>query len=101
MSWLRQAVAFGERNANRFQSERALYPLRNRPDFQLLAMDLTMPAEPFAPRAATASYLVARSRSGPRRAAKLPIAETRGAEHVIGELIPADVEFIGPRYQLK
>jgi len=28
--------------------EKALGPLRARPDFQLLMMDLAMPAEPFA-----------------------------------------------------
>jgi DNA polymerase I-like protein with 3'-5' exonuclease and polymerase domains len=34
-------------------------------------------------------------------AAELAVAMTRGADHVIGVPIPAEVEFIGRRYQLK
>ena len=43
-----QAVAMGFRNADAFRSEAALDPLRDREDFRLLVMDLTMPDEPFA-----------------------------------------------------
>jgi hypothetical protein len=48
MKWLRQAVAVGYRNPAAYLTETALDPLRNRPDFQLLMMDLALPAEPFA-----------------------------------------------------
>ena len=46
---LRQAVAIGFRNARRYRTESALGPLRDRPDFRLLIMDLAMPNQPFAP----------------------------------------------------
>ncbi len=46
---LRQAVAIGFRNARRYRTESALGPLRDRPDFRLLIMDLAMPDRPFAP----------------------------------------------------
>jgi serine/threonine-protein kinase len=45
---LTKAVGLGYRNANAFRTETALDPLRDRPDFRLLMMDLTFPAEPFA-----------------------------------------------------
>ena len=48
MAGLRQAVAMGYRNPDAYRTESALDPLRNRPDFQLLMMDLAFPAEPFA-----------------------------------------------------
>jgi len=38
MALLRQAVTFGYRNPNAYRTESALDPLRNRPDFQLLAI---------------------------------------------------------------
>jgi len=48
MALLTKAVATGFRNANVFRIETALDPLRNRPDFRLLMMDLAFPEEPFA-----------------------------------------------------
>jgi eukaryotic-like serine/threonine-protein kinase len=49
MALLKKAVALGFRNANEFRSQDALDPLRNRPDFRLLILDLSFPANPFAP----------------------------------------------------
>jgi eukaryotic-like serine/threonine-protein kinase len=48
MALLHKAVGMGYRNAAAFRGEDALDPLRDRPDFRLLMMDLAMPAEPFA-----------------------------------------------------
>jgi hypothetical protein len=48
MSLLYKAVGMGYRDANAFRTESALDPLRDREDFQLLMMDLAMPADPFA-----------------------------------------------------
>ncbi len=48
MNDLRQAVATGYRSAAVYRHEPALGPLRRRDDFQLLMMDLAMPAAPFA-----------------------------------------------------
>jgi hypothetical protein len=48
MSWVRRAVALGYRNPDAYRTETALDPIRDRPDFRLLMMDLAMPAEPFA-----------------------------------------------------
>jgi hypothetical protein len=48
MTLLHQAVATGYYNAEQYRTEDALDPLRNRPDFRLLMLDLAMPAEPFA-----------------------------------------------------
>jgi tetratricopeptide (TPR) repeat protein len=48
MAALRQAVAAGYRNLERMQRETDLDPLRSRRDFQLLMMDLAMPADSFA-----------------------------------------------------
>ena len=48
MSSLRQAVVAGYRNTAVMDKETALDPLRSRPDFQILMMDLAFPAEPFA-----------------------------------------------------
>ena len=45
---LRRAVAAGFRNLNTLRKDRDLNPLRSRPDFQLLMMDLAMPGDPFA-----------------------------------------------------
>jgi hypothetical protein len=47
MSLLKTAVGLGYRDAADFHTETALDPLRNRPDFGLLMMDLAFPAEPF------------------------------------------------------
>ncbi|MFI5458882.1 MAG: serine/threonine-protein kinase [Isosphaerales bacterium] len=49
MAVLRQAVTMGYRNPNAYRTESALDPLRNRPDFRALMMDLAFPAQPFAP----------------------------------------------------
>jgi eukaryotic-like serine/threonine-protein kinase len=48
MALLRQAVTMRFRSADAYRTESALDPLRNRPDFRALMMDLTMPADPFA-----------------------------------------------------
>jgi eukaryotic-like serine/threonine-protein kinase len=48
MDVLRQAVTMGYRNPDAYQTESGLDPLRNRPDFRVLMMDLVMPAKPFA-----------------------------------------------------
>jgi eukaryotic-like serine/threonine-protein kinase len=48
MQWLRRAVAVGYRNTNELRIESALDPLRDRPDFQALMMDLAFPADAFA-----------------------------------------------------
>jgi hypothetical protein len=45
---LRDAVAAGYRNVTWMKRDPDLEPLRSRPDFQLLMIDLTMPADPFA-----------------------------------------------------
>ena len=44
MRLLREAVRSGYRDANQYRIEKALDPLRDRSDFQLLIMDLAMPA---------------------------------------------------------
>ena len=48
MALLHQAVAMGYRSADAYRNEDALDPLRDRPDFRLLMMDLAFPADPFA-----------------------------------------------------
>ena len=48
MHWLRQAVAAGYRNLALMRKDDDLDPLRSRPDFQMLMMDLDMPRDPFA-----------------------------------------------------
>ena len=50
ISLLRKAAGAGYRNASALRIESALDPLRDRPDFRLLVMDLAFPAEPFAQR---------------------------------------------------
>jgi hypothetical protein len=45
---LRRAVAAGYRDYAHMQTDADLDPLRSRRDFQLLMMDLAMPADPFA-----------------------------------------------------
>jgi len=46
MALLTKAAGTGYRNAASFRTNTALDPLRNRPDFQLLMMDLAFPAQP-------------------------------------------------------
>ena len=48
MTLLHKAVGQGYRNAGAMARESALDPLRDRPDFRLLILDLGFPAEPFA-----------------------------------------------------
>jgi serine/threonine-protein kinase len=48
MDVLRQAVTKGYRNSDSYRTESALDPLRNRPDFRALMMDLVFPTKPFA-----------------------------------------------------
>ena len=48
MRVLRQAVAAGYYNAAHMAKDPDLDPLRSRPDFQILMMDLAFPADPFA-----------------------------------------------------
>jgi tetratricopeptide (TPR) repeat protein len=49
MALLAKAVTLGYRNADAYRTESALDPLRNRPDFQALMMDLAFPTNPYAP----------------------------------------------------
>jgi eukaryotic-like serine/threonine-protein kinase len=48
MTWLRTAVDRGFRQLAAMRAAPELNPLRSRPDFQLLLMDLAMPEKPFA-----------------------------------------------------
>jgi hypothetical protein len=48
MEWLREAVVAGYRKVAALRTDHSLDPLRSRPDFQLLMMDLEFPADPFA-----------------------------------------------------
>jgi serine/threonine-protein kinase len=48
MEWLHRAVARGYRNVALMRRDHDLDPLRSRPDFQLLMMDLAFPDDPFA-----------------------------------------------------
>jgi len=48
MEWLHREVALGYRNGNEIRIEPALDPLRDRPDFRHLILDLAFPDEPFA-----------------------------------------------------
>jgi hypothetical protein len=48
MTLLHKAVAQGYRNTDAMARESALDPLRPRPDFRLLMLDLPFPADPFA-----------------------------------------------------
>ncbi len=49
MDLLRRAVATGYRSPSRYRNETALDPLRSRPDFRVLMMDLEFPDDPLAP----------------------------------------------------
>ena len=49
MGVLRRAVAAGYRNVTWMQRDPDLDPLRARPDFQVLMVDLAFPSEPFSP----------------------------------------------------
>jgi serine/threonine-protein kinase len=49
MHWLHLTVATGYRNLALMRKDHDLDPLRSRPDFQFLMMDLSMPDDPFAP----------------------------------------------------
>ena len=48
MADLCRAVSLGYRDPDSYRTESALDPLRNRPDFQALMVDLTFPKRPFA-----------------------------------------------------
>jgi hypothetical protein len=48
MAMLRLAIGWGYNSHDFYRHQDALDPLRGRDDFQLLLMDLAMPAEPFA-----------------------------------------------------
>ena len=48
MDLLHRAVAEGFRGVDKIRGEESLEPLHARPDFRLLMMDLTFPADPFA-----------------------------------------------------
>jgi len=48
MALLKKAVGMGCRSFISYREEPAFDPLRGRPDFRLLLMDLAMPADPFA-----------------------------------------------------
>jgi hypothetical protein len=45
---LRRALERGYRNVNLIRKDPDLDPLRSRPDFQALLLDLSFPADPFA-----------------------------------------------------
>jgi hypothetical protein len=47
MAVLSRAFTMGFRNRHEYQTEPALDPLRNRPDFRVLMMDLVMPIKAF------------------------------------------------------
>jgi len=47
LALLRRAAAAGYRDPATYRNETALDPLRNRPDFRLMMMDLAFPAQPF------------------------------------------------------
>ena len=47
MTWLRKAVDGGFRPLAQMLAEPVFNPLRSRPDFQLLLMDLAFPKDPF------------------------------------------------------
>src|SRR5262249_42003106 len=48
MPWLPRAVARGYRNVPVLERDHDLDPIRSRPDFQLLMMDVEFPDDPFA-----------------------------------------------------
>jgi hypothetical protein len=48
MAALRRALERGYRNVNLIRKDPDLNPLRSRPDFQAMLLDLTFPADPFA-----------------------------------------------------
>ena len=48
MNSLRRAVAAGWKGRDHMRADTDLDPVRSRPDFRLLMMDMAMPAEPFA-----------------------------------------------------
>jgi serine/threonine-protein kinase len=50
IEYLRRAAATGFRMLSLMATDRDLDPIRSRPDFQILMMDLTFPQEPFVPR---------------------------------------------------
>jgi hypothetical protein len=50
MALLGRAADAGLRNLASYRTESALDPLRLRPDFQLLLLDLAFPSEPFGPK---------------------------------------------------
>ncbi len=50
MESLRRAIAAGWRNPAHMRTDPDLDPIRSRPDFQMLALDLAMPDNPFAQR---------------------------------------------------
>jgi hypothetical protein len=50
MGFLRQAVAAGYRDTLMMNKDPGLEPLRTRPDFHSLMIDLAMPDDPFAGR---------------------------------------------------
>jgi hypothetical protein len=48
IQWLRRAIAAGYRKLALIQTDPDLDPLRSRPDFQLLMLDLAFPDDPLA-----------------------------------------------------
>jgi eukaryotic-like serine/threonine-protein kinase len=49
MAALRRAVARGYRSPHALRTDPSLDPLRSRPDFELLLLDLEFPDDPFSP----------------------------------------------------
>ena len=48
MKSLRRAVAAGWNRPAHMRADTDLDPIRSRPDYQMLVLDLAMPADPFA-----------------------------------------------------
>ena len=74
MAVLRQAVTMGYRNPDAYRTESALDPLRNRPDFRALMMDLVFPTKPLR-RSASGRPMTRRCRSNRE---VLVLAQIRG-----------------------
>jgi hypothetical protein len=56
---LRKAAALGWRDAPWLANEPDLAPIRSRPDFEMLKLDMAFPANPFAaPKSTTIRYQI-------------------------------------------
>ncbi len=64
MGWLHRAVAMGYRNSNEIRIESALDPIRSRPDFKDLMLDVAFPPIRLRSNAMTARHRHLKLRSG-------------------------------------